>query len=162
MNQFIDQCRREWKRLRVPRDLADEMAAELAADLGEATPEEVLGSDALDARSFAARWAVERGVSGRPQSKGLLLMLAILALVALAGVGGALAISASPSHLPTAGPVWVSMPGNEVRVTAAPVEVRFGPATRSDATRTIGSALLIAGLAGIALLAVASRRIRGV
>jgi len=48
VSQFVEECRREWKRLRVPRALADEMAEDLAADLREAeadgaSEEEVLG-----------------------------------------------------------------------------------------------------------------------
>ena len=67
MSQFVEECRREWKRLRVPRALADEMAEDLAADLREAeadgaSEEEVLGSGASDPRAFAAAWANERGI----------------------------------------------------------------------------------------------------
>ena len=36
MNAYVDECRREWKRLGVPDGLAEEMAAELEADLAEA------------------------------------------------------------------------------------------------------------------------------
>src|SRR5216117_2378289 len=67
MTDFVEQCLREWRRLHVPDSVADEMAAELAADLEEArvegmTPEDVLGSGAADPRSFAAAWAAELGV----------------------------------------------------------------------------------------------------
>ena len=67
MSDFVEQCKEEWKRLRVPDPVANEMAADLAADLKEAeadgaSPEEVLGSGAFDPRSFAASWAAERGV----------------------------------------------------------------------------------------------------
>jgi hypothetical protein len=60
VTDFVEQCRREWKRLRVPDAVANEMAADLAADLTEAdaegvSPEEVLGSSAFDPRSFARR-----------------------------------------------------------------------------------------------------------
>src|SRR5215216_6046828 len=70
VRDFVEQCRREWKRLRVPDPVTEEMAAELVADLEEAkadgvSPEEVLGSGASDPRTFAASWAAERGV-GRP------------------------------------------------------------------------------------------------
>jgi hypothetical protein len=157
VNDFVEECRREWRRLRVPGHIADEMAAELAADLEEAAPQEVLGSDALDARAFAARWAAERGVA-RPRSRArkLLVLAAILVLVAVAGVGGALAITARdhPSNvvpLPSTfssdgGSVWVASP--TVRVVLPRMQ-----ADDSGTQRTIGSALLIAGLAGIALLA---------
>lgn len=53
MNEFVEECRREWKRLRVPDAVAAEMAADLAADLEEAeaegaSAEEVLGGSAFD------------------------------------------------------------------------------------------------------------------
>jgi hypothetical protein len=71
MTQFVDECRREWKRLNVPDAVANEMAAELEADLRDAeadglSPEEVLGDGVFDPRSFAAAWASERGVTPTP------------------------------------------------------------------------------------------------
>lgn len=76
MNDFIEQCRREWRRLGVSDPLADEMATELAADLSEAEAEgvsaqEFLGRSALDPPSFAATWAAERGIVPKPQSEGI-------------------------------------------------------------------------------------------
>ena len=70
MSEFVEECRREWKRLRVPRTIADEMADDLTADLQEAeadgaSVEEVLGSGASDPRAFAAAWASERGIIRR-------------------------------------------------------------------------------------------------
>jgi hypothetical protein len=67
VSDFIEQCRREWKRLNVPDPLAEEMAAELASDLNEAeaegvSAEEFLGRSLSDPRSFAASWAGERGI----------------------------------------------------------------------------------------------------
>lgn len=67
MSQFVDECRKEWKRLGVPAAMAEEMAADLTADLAEAeaegaSPEHVLGNGVFDARSFAASWATARGV----------------------------------------------------------------------------------------------------
>ena len=67
---------REWRRLGVPDPLAEEMAADLAADIKEAEAEgmpaeEYLGSSFFDPRSFAASWAGERGVIPAPhQAKG--------------------------------------------------------------------------------------------
>ena len=66
-SDFVEQCRQEWSRLGVPDALAEEMAAELAADLKEAeadgiSAEGLLGDSASDPRSFAASWAAERGV----------------------------------------------------------------------------------------------------
>ena len=75
MSDFVEQCRNEWKRLGVPDPLAEEMAADLAADLGEAEAEgvsadELLGSSVFDPRSFAASWAAERGIIPVPPSRG--------------------------------------------------------------------------------------------
>jgi hypothetical protein len=74
MNDFVEQCRQEWRRLGVSDRPADEMAADLAADLAEAeaegiSAEEFLGSSALDPRSFAASWAAERGLIPEPSSR---------------------------------------------------------------------------------------------
>jgi hypothetical protein len=71
VNRFVEECRREWRRLRVPDAIANEMAADLAADLAEAeaegaSAEDVLGDAVFDARSFAASWAEERGVVATP------------------------------------------------------------------------------------------------
>jgi hypothetical protein len=155
VNEFVEECRREWRRLRVPDPVADEMAADLEADLEEAeaegvSPEEVLGSGAADPRSFAASWAAERGVSrlSRAQVRFPMrwfILSAIAALVAIA-VSGAVLILASPS-----GPGRLVLPppptGSAARVVfATPVEVND-----SGADRTVGSVLLIVGLAGIVL-----------
>jgi hypothetical protein len=100
MSDFVDQCRQEWKRLGVPDPLADEMAADLASDLGEAeaegiSPEQFLGSSAFDPRSFAASWATERGVVPLPGSPGSarpkpLALVVLTALAALALIVSAL------------------------------------------------------------------------
>ena len=68
VNEFVEECRREWRRLGVPDPIANEMAADLAADIEEAeseggTAEDVLGNSAFDPRHFAGSWAVARGVS---------------------------------------------------------------------------------------------------
>lgn len=71
MSEFVDECRREWHRLGVADPIANEMAADLTADLEEAeaeggSPEDVLGNSAFDPRRFAAAWATSRGVVGTP------------------------------------------------------------------------------------------------
>jgi hypothetical protein len=94
VNDFVEKCRREWKRLGVPDPVADEMATDLAADLGEAaaegaSPEEVLGTGAHDARSFAAAWASERGVipaAVPPRKLRAPAAIAVFALVAAVGL----------------------------------------------------------------------------
>jgi hypothetical protein len=75
MNDFVEQCRKEWKRLGVSDPLANEMAADLASDLSEAeadgfSVQELLGGSAFDPPSFAAKWATERGLIPRPPSQG--------------------------------------------------------------------------------------------
>lgn len=124
MSDFVEQCRREWKRLRVPDPLAEEMAADLAADLGEAeadgiSAEELLGSSAFDPRSFAASWAAERGIIPEAPRRAAatrtpLALLALAAVFAVALIVGTLAlfsshskvapagIASAPSHLPSA------------------------------------------------------------
>jgi hypothetical protein len=101
VSEFVEECRREWKRLGVPDPVANEMAADLAADLEEAdadgvSAEEVLGSSAFDPRAFAGAWAAERGVVGStpevevgppaPRRRRLPAPIIAFALVALAGL----------------------------------------------------------------------------
>jgi hypothetical protein len=71
VNEFVEECRREWQRLGVPEPVANEMAADLTADIEEAeseggTVEDVLGNSAFDPRRFAGSWAVARGVTAPP------------------------------------------------------------------------------------------------
>lgn len=122
MSEFVDECRREWKRLHVPTAIADEMADDLTADLREAeadgaSAEEVLGSGASDPRAFAAAWASERGIvrqrwSDRIRRPRLLAGIALLVLVA--GAGAAVALLAISGD--------AARPGSTV--TEAPA---FGP-----------------------------------
>jgi hypothetical protein len=176
VNEFVEECRREWKRLGVPDHVAAEMVADLEADLDEAeaegaSAEEVLGSGASDARTFASAWAVERGVVGRaPRSRRRVLrrsrLLAALATCALAVAiaGAVLVIAASPSAQRRGG-VWIASPPPP---SSAPVTMRvIGPEVvagdlvvgvddGSADTRTLGAILLIVGLAGIAPLTMIS------
>ncbi len=96
MSRFVDDCRREWGRLGVPEVEANEMAADLEADLAEAradgvSPEEVLGNGYFDAKSFAASWAMARGVvSVGPRHRSTIpvgMALGALVAAAVAGVG---------------------------------------------------------------------------
>jgi PASTA domain len=105
MTAFVEECRREWKRLGVPELLAEEMATDLEADLAEAQADGVSAAEILgesDPRRFAETWANERGlVSEAPPRKGsrkrfwivlavvlvLGFVLGVLALVSLATTG---------------------------------------------------------------------------
>ena len=102
MTDFVEQCRLEWRRLGVPDQLAEEMAAELAADLTEAeaegvSAEELLGSSASDPRAFAASWAAERGIIPAPPSREHarrrpLVLVAFTALAAIVLIFAALVL----------------------------------------------------------------------
>lgn len=153
MNDFVEECRREWKRLRVPDPVANEMAADLAADLKEAeaegvSAEEVLGSGAFDPRAFAASWAAERGVSQPPAPsrerlpKRSFILAAIAAFVAITLSGAVLVIFTSPSRSVSALPA---------RPPSVPPPALHPHLSGID-TRMVGSVLLIVGLAGIVAL----------
>jgi hypothetical protein len=145
MSDFVDQCRAEWRRLDVPDPLADEMAGDLASDLGEAeaegvSAEEFLGGAALDPRSFAATWAAERGVIPAPRVRGNarrrpLALVAFTAVAAIVLIVAALllltgeprvTLSTSgtrpvPLPAPSVGPFLP--PGHQVHASAAaPIE----------------------------------------
>jgi hypothetical protein len=125
VSDFVQQCKEEWKRLRVPDPVANEMAADLAADLDEAeadgaSPEEVLGSGAFDPQSFAASWAAERGVipptsqtgrrPGRPRMLAALAAFAVLALIGLAfTVQGSVSRAAVVRVAAPAGPAGIKL-----------------------------------------------------
>ena len=146
MSEFVEQCRREWRRLGVADPLAEEMAADLASDLEEAEAEGVsaaqyLGSSSSDPRLFAASWASERGIVPAPPSsdKGRRRPLALVAFTCLAAitviVAALLLATGEPkvsltsrttrSHLPTppGGPALQSGTVHRVQASAAaPVE----------------------------------------
>jgi len=148
MSDFVEQCRREWRRLGVADPVAEEMAADLASDLGEAeaegvSAEELLGSSVFDPRAFAASWAGERGIIPVPPSRGnarrrpLVLVaftalatitLIVAALLLLTGQPRVSLVATRPTraHLPSPPPAIVVPPGPGRQVlhanTAAPVE----------------------------------------
>jgi hypothetical protein len=147
MTDFVEQCRREWRRLGVANPLAEEMAADLASDLQAAEAEGVsvadyLGSSASDPESFAASWASERGILPEPPSvesdrRRPFALVAFTALAAITVLVTALllvtgepkvSLQASrtrPPHLP-APPTGRAVPsgvGHRVQASAAaPVE----------------------------------------
>jgi hypothetical protein len=160
VNGFVDECRREWRRLGVPDPVANEMAADLEADLQEAeaegvSPEEVLGSGAFDPRSFAASWAAERGVI-RPSPvrqrvpTRSFVPAAIAALIGIAVSGAAVALFASRSTAVAAAPAILAprRPPRAVWVTPQ----GFVTGVSGVDARAIGLVLLIVGVAGIVLL----------
>jgi hypothetical protein len=109
VSEFVDECRREWRRLGVPEPDANEMAADLTADLKEAeqdgvAAEEVLGSGAFDPRAFAASWASERGLiptrwhDGMRNHRLLLAVAGLVVLLAAAGVTAGFLANWHSSH----------------------------------------------------------------
>ena len=156
MSDFVEQCRREWRRLGVPDPLADEMAADLASDLTEAeadgvSAEELLGSSAFDPRSFAASWAAERDIIPARPSRAIrrrpLVPVVFTALAAIAVIVTSLpllvtgqpkvslvAVGATPSQLPAPPPGFFVRPGPDRQVlhTSASDPGRVDPAVVRD------------------------------
>ena len=130
MIEFVEECRREWRRLGVPDPIANEMAADLTADIEEAeaeggSAEDVLGNSIFDAQRFAAAWASARGVTapvlpdGPPRRRAfpviaLTAFAAFFALAAIALLIGRHSASAAVSFrriLAGPGPVRLFRPG---------------------------------------------------
>ena len=167
MSSFVDECRKEWSRLGVPQAEANEMAADLEADLAEAkaegvSPEEVLGNGYFDPRSFAASWAASRGFVGptRP-ARGTIqvrtLALALGAVVAAAFVALGLAFlfgtpvvnrSVSAAAAPFSAHVHRPLPPFFVTPSGGHPVV-FGPMV-PPSLHPAGLVLLLVGLAGLA------------
>jgi hypothetical protein len=145
MSDFVEQCRREWKRLGVPDPLAEEMASDLASDLREAeadgvSTEAFLGSSVGDPRSFAASWADERGIIPVPPNRenagrrprALVAFTALAAIVVI--VSALLLATGEPKvslfksrpglHLPAAGVVAPTLVHRQLlqASASAPVE----------------------------------------
>jgi len=175
VSPFVEECLREWKRLGVPDPVANEMAADLAADLAEAeadgtSPEEVLGSGAFDARSFAAAWARERGIVpvasspvAAPQRRRSWLLPALVAAFALVAlVGAVLAIKGDPPpsvnvRVAAAAGAHVRFfrPGQlpRARIHGVPGAILVPPSGKVTVVqvRPVGIVLLIVGLVGAAV-----------
>jgi hypothetical protein len=158
----MEECRREWRRLRVPKSVADDMATELETDLAEAATEGVTAEELVgrDARSFAQSWAAERRVTRSSRKKRVVLAL-LAVLVCLAVVGATLAIvdgSSSASEKPVT-VVFPPPPGRgQVWVNADPsvVQIVSREELSQGGTRTLGFILLAAGLGGAVAVTAAS------
>ena len=167
MSEFVDECRREWRRLGVPDPIANEMAADLSADLHEAeaeggSPEDVLGNSAFDPRRFAAAWATARGVTGPPVSNhptlwrpavATALTIVLVALTVVAGValfGGATgsAVAVVAPHFARGPEVFA--PGRIL--LPGPFGGLFGTPVVHNVFRPVALLLLIVGLVGLGLL----------
>jgi hypothetical protein len=116
MSPFVEECRREWKRLGVPELLAEEMATELESDLAEAEADGVSAVEMLgesDPRRFATTWASERGLVSEPAPQkrrrriwpwilvGLLLLVLLPTWLALQSFGSGHATGGPPFRVLT-------------------------------------------------------------
>ena len=179
MSEFVEECRREWGRLGVPDPIANEMAADLEADLAEAkaeggSAEDVLGNSAFDPRRFAAAWAGARGVTRPLTPKGssswrspaaiaLTVLLGILVisagLVLLSGHDARSVAFVAPfaAHRFVAGrgPFQYLVPGPMRIVVPPPFGQAFvGTQIVGGNFHPIAWLFLIVGVVGLALLAV--------
>jgi len=159
VSQFVDVCRSEWGRLGVPEVVANEMAADLEADLAEAradgvSPEEVLGNGYFDAKSFAASWAIARGVVGSAPGNrttirihSLVLALSALAGAVVAGVGFLILVRPRfGSQAMAAAPVGRRLIRPVPSFHVIPHQFFSGPGSALD---PLGWALLLVGLIGL-------------
>lgn len=151
MNDFVEQCRHEWKRIGVPDPLAEEMATDLTHDLQEAaaegvSTEQLLGRMAFDPAAFAATWATARGIARQPPSppdtrRRPLIAIALTALAAITLTVAALVLFHSghevallstehPPHLvpPPAGFAQPSNAGHATNTSVAPDLILLLPA----------------------------------
>ena len=159
MSEFVEECRREWRRLGVPDPVANEMAADLSADLEEAeadgaTPEDVLGNSAFDPRRFAASWAIARGVTSQPTVDPPLWRRPVA--IALAALLGVLTVGAGVALLTGFQGRSFAMAARPIRIFA-PGPNRPGPFVGTQiagVVHPLALVLLILGVVGLGLLAV--------
>lgn len=174
MSEFVEECRREWRRLGVADPVANEMAADLTVDLEEAeadggSAEDVLGNSAFDPRRFAAAWAVARGVTGPPTPEAshrwrspvaIALTVFLGALTVLAGLvllGGRTHSSiavVTRRIVAGSGPIRLFGPGPGRMVLPGPLGPFIGTQISGTGPHPIALALLIVGVLGLALLAI--------
>jgi hypothetical protein len=124
VSEFVEECRREWQRLGVPDPIANEMAADLTADLEEAaaegaSPEDVLGNSAFDPRRFAAAWATARGVTGHPAPRRPSRWPAPWAIV-VTGLFGAMIVAAGSA-------LFVGSSSRSIAIATRRIAVAPGP-----------------------------------
>lgn len=140
MTDFVDRCRREWKTLGVPDPLAEEMAADLAADIADAeaegvSVEELLGRSAFDPKSFAASWAVERGVVPAPTTRQGSARRRPVVLVAFTALS-ALGLVVAALLLATGEPKLRVVPTGHARTNVLPPSGFVGPGPGSHPLTT--------------------------
>jgi hypothetical protein len=174
VSEFVEECRREWHRLGVPDPVANEMAADLMADLQEAeaeggSPQDVLGNSAFDPRRFAAAWAVARGVTGptiasrpSPWRPSAAIVVSIILGVLAFGAGLVLLIGSRSSSVALvahrvisgSGGVQLIAPGPNRIVVPGPLGPFMGNQIAGVDFHPLALVLLIVGVVGLVVLAV--------
>ncbi|HST26312.1 MAG TPA: hypothetical protein VLJ76_09985 [Gaiellaceae bacterium] len=172
MSDFVAACRREWSKLGVPDSVADDMAAEISADLADAASDGVSAEELLgDPTSFAAAWAAERGVIGLRDDphrfewrRGLVPVVLLLAVAAVAAGVAILATrpgSSSVSPLAVGrGPgaqVWTATPARPRSLVLTPVQTMFFAPSHGSNASTVAWIFIAVGGAGVVLTAVSWR-----
>ena len=152
MSEFVDECRREWRRLGVPDPVANEMAADLTADLDEAeaeggSPEDVLGNSAFDPRRFAAAWAAARGVTGAPMPERQPLWRTPVT-IAMAVLLGALILGAGLALLVGRGSSSIAFATRRIVAVPAPFHL-FAPGPNRVVPGSPGRGFVENGVAGV-------------
>jgi hypothetical protein len=160
MSDFVHECEQEWRRLGVPTAAANEMAADLRADLAEAAAEgvdaeHVLGNGIFDPQSFAADWANARGLVGQPRPERrfsrLLLPIGIAAASILAILIG-LALVVRP-HVSLAAVRRFPAPLRARPLLPTPLHV----VSPGPINQPLGLALFALGLAGLVVALVLTK-----
>jgi hypothetical protein len=123
MTTFVEECRREWKRLGVPDLMADEMAADLEADLAEAQADGVSAAEIVgdsDPRHFARTWASERGLVSEPPPQKrsrkrfwIALALVLAVVVFFMGIAATALLATTSVHV-------TSSDGTRVKISGIP------------------------------------------
>ncbi len=102
VDEFVEECQREWDRLGVPPAVADDLTARLEAEIeaaGDGTvPARIAGHSTHDVQAFAGTWARTRPAA-RPRlqytgggSNRLTLRSGVLVLVVLFAIGAVAAV----------------------------------------------------------------------
>ncbi len=173
MNEFVEECRQEWRRLGVEEAVANEMAADLTADLDEVaaeggSAEDVLGNGAFDPRQFAADWAFARGVTAPPVPDraprwrspvavaltGALAVLTVVAgvFIAVGGQSRSIAVAVRRFAVRPA-PIPFPVPGRAHVVIRGPFGPPFGATQITDVgAHAVAFVLLALGVVGLGLL----------
>jgi PASTA domain len=103
VDEFVEECQREWERLGVPPSVAEDLTARLeaaieAAGAGDTVPATIAGHSTRDVQAFAGTWARTRPAA-RPRlqytgggANRLTLRSGVIVLLVLFAIGGVAAV----------------------------------------------------------------------